>query len=100
MSLLDRVLAKPTPVFNAVSFLTTTVVWAIELVFMLGERNSGFTLGGAGAALLFIQPGVVINILTGLLAHSRGEYGGGKVAMFGVALWLVTWATLFCLRYR
>lgn len=58
--------------------------------------------GGAFALMLtglVILVGLVVNLIVGDIAHSRHEYWGGRIAIAGITLWLLTIA-LWVMRHR
>jgi hypothetical protein len=90
-SFLDRFFEQErTPVYTAVSILTTVLVWAIITMDCLTKPRDW---GGLAQALLLVFAlvmGSLINIVLGVKAFSRGEYCGGRISAVGIALWFLT----------
>jgi riboflavin transporter FmnP len=89
-----------TPVFTAISFLTTVLALAVIIVMpFLKYRDWGGIV-----ALVFpwlaLQAGLIVNCIAGVAAHARGEYLGGRIAAIGAALLLITEFGFLAFRWR
>jgi hypothetical protein len=90
-SFLDRFLwQERTPVYTAVSILTTVIVWAIITMDCLTKPRDWGGLAQAFSLVFALVAGSLINIVLGVKAFSRGEYCGGRISAVGIALWFMT----------
>jgi hypothetical protein len=86
---------EQTPVCTAISLLTTALV---EVYLLMVPSIEWGPFGGAFALVftaLVLLIGIAANTLAGRIAATRSEYFGGRIAILGVALWLVTIAVWF-----
>lgn len=90
-SFLYRLLEQErTPVYTAVSILTTVLVWAIIMMDCLTKPRDWGGLAQAFLLAFALVVGSLINIVLGVKAFSRGEYCGGRISAVGIALWFLT----------
>jgi hypothetical protein len=90
-SALDRFLEQErTPVYTAVSILSTVVVWAIITMDCLTKPRDWGGLAQTFLLVFALVVGSLINIVLGVKAFSRGEYCGGRISAVGIALWFLT----------
>jgi hypothetical protein len=99
MMLLEKLVKqKRLPVYTVTSILVTVLV---EFEMMSGSRPARDSrypvpemVGNLMFKLLAVFFGFIVNIVAGRVAHKRGEFWGGRIAAVGIAVWLVTLATL------
>jgi hypothetical protein len=93
-TILERILEHETPIFGTVSVGTTIIGEAL----VLGDLLSRPDWGSPELLIMVLFCGTVLNLLLGLVASARGEYGGVRTAASGVALWFLTSLAFFLAR--
>jgi hypothetical protein len=90
-SMLDRFLEQErTPACTGVVALTTVVVWSVVFFDLLHQPRDWGGLAQGFLLVFVLLLGLIVNTIVGGMAARRGEYWGGRIAAFGVALWFLT----------
>jgi hypothetical protein len=78
------------PIFTAISVLTTLCIWIAIIATPFLFRGGWAALSSFATSLLLLFIGLVVNYTCGQIAFHRREFWGARIALFGVALWLLT----------
>lgn len=89
---------EKTPICTVASILATVVVWVIITLDLLTKPEGWGGLAQLFALVFLLVLGSLINFTLGCIAHTRGEYGGGRIAVLGTMLWFLTVAAFFFIR--
>src|SRR5689334_11587308 len=84
------------PAWTATSFVNTVIIETVVLI--AADSLSGASFGAIGIVLLtglLVMVGIAINAAAGYLARKRSEFWGGRIAAFGVAVWIATIAAVY-----
>lgn len=85
---------EQTPVFTLISCVTTLIVSATLIVVNTAHYQDW------GALIKFpltygpLALGFLANFSTGVMAYDRGEHWGGRIAVAGIAICMLTWFVL------
>jgi hypothetical protein len=87
----------------ACTWLSILVTTGVEIL-LFAAKQSFPNAGWGGLAILYgtaiaLVIGTIANSLLGIFARRRNEYWGGRIALSGIALWLLTIAGFVGLPY-
>jgi uncharacterized delta-60 repeat protein len=91
MSLSKFLDQESTPVCTGLACLVAVGVEAVIFFASASLPNAGFgAIGIFYLTGLLVLVAVIVNMLLGYFAHIRREYWGGRIALSGIVLWLLT----------
>jgi hypothetical protein len=86
------------PVFTALSVLTTITVECVMIVAPFLNTGGWAKAGTFALTGLALYIGVVINLLSALVAFERDEYKGGTIGIGGSGICLLTGVVILALQ--